>query len=179
MVQPDRKLDRKHTPFAKVVEGFDVVERAGKRKTVADHAPYQNNPELTGLAQRDLVVDPTIIHKVIVYRDGKALEHDFPLTDKEKAVTSVKDTPAVALADDVIHSGRRLRAVDAEGAPRRGLDVPYGPDDNPEEVDAKGEYKQVWPMDSDKKDDGKKDEPAKDPVKADETEDKKDEKSDG
>ncbi len=144
MIKPDRKLDRVQTPFAKVVEGFDVIERAGKRKTVSEHGPFQNDPELSGLNQRDLVVEPTIIHKVILYKNDKALEHSFPLTEQEKTITSLKGAPAQALAEDVIHGKRLLRAVDAPGEPRIGLDIPYPDDVDTKTVAPKGEYKPVW-----------------------------------
>jgi len=144
VLQPDRKLDRNQTPFAKVVEGLDVIERAAKRKTVSEHEPFQGDPDLTSLDRRDLIVEPVIVHKVIVFKDGQALEHDYALTEAEKSITSLKDEKAAALAEADIHGGRLLRAPDAEGAARRGLDIPYPEGADPEKVDAKGEYKPVW-----------------------------------
>jgi cyclophilin family peptidyl-prolyl cis-trans isomerase len=131
MVDTDPSLDRKHTPFAKVVEGLALVEKAAERKTAANHPPYKDVYAFSSLATRDLVVEPVIVHKVIVYENGRAVEHAYPLADGEKTLPTLATTPVEPLTGDAAYCGRLLRAVDAEGAPRLGLDIPF-----PNNVDA-------------------------------------------
>lgn len=140
MVATDPSLDRKHTPFAKVVEGLALVEKAAERKTAAEHAPYKEVYAFSSITTRDLIVEPVIIHKVIVYRDGRAADHAYPLADAEKTLATLADAPVEPLTGEAAYCGRRLRAVDAEGAPRRGLDIPF-PEDVPDDADPKGERK--------------------------------------
>ena len=131
MVDTDPSLDRKHTPFAKVVEGLALIEKAAERKTAANHPPYKDVYAFSSLATRDLVVEPVIVHKVIVYENGRAVEHAYPLADGEKTLPTLATTPVEPLTGDAAYCGRLLRAVDAEGAPRLGLDIPF-----PNNVDA-------------------------------------------
>jgi cyclophilin family peptidyl-prolyl cis-trans isomerase len=143
MVDTDPSLDRKHTPFAKVVEGQALVEKAAERKTAAEHEPYKEVYAFSSITTRDLIVEPVIIHKVIVYRDGRAADHAYPLAEGEKTLATLASTPVEPLpaANDVAYCGRLLRAIDAEGEARRGLDVPFPEDVDAEDADPKGERK--------------------------------------
>ena len=89
MVATDPSLDRKHTPFAKVVEGLAIVEKAAERKTSAQHPPYRDIYAFSTLTTRDLIVEPVIIHKVIVYENGRAVEHGYPIADGEKTLATL------------------------------------------------------------------------------------------
>ncbi len=140
MVDTDPSLDRKHTPFAKVVEGLALIEKAAERKTAAEHAPFKEVYAFSSITTRDLIVEPVIIHKVIVYRDGRAVDHAYPLADGEKTLAALGDTPVAPLTGDEAYCGRRLRAVAAEGEPRRGLDIPF-PEGVADDADPLGERK--------------------------------------
>jgi len=141
MVDTDPSLDRKHTPFAKVVEGLALVEKAAERKTAANHPPYKDIYAFASLATRDLVVEPVIVHKVIVYENGRAVEHAYPLADGEKTLPTLASTPVEPLTGDAAYCGRLLRAVDAEGAPRLGLDIPFPDNVNASKANPKGDRK--------------------------------------
>jgi len=141
MVDTDPSLDRKHTPFAKVVEGLALVEKAAERKTAANHAPFRDAYVFSSLTTRDLVVEPVIVHKVIVFENGRAVEHAYPLADGEKTLPTLASTPVEPLTGDAAYCGRLLRAVDAEGAPRRGLDIPFPEDVDAAKANPKGERK--------------------------------------
>jgi len=141
MLNLDRSLDRIHTPFAKVVEGLDVLTQIEKCKTVADHDTFRDDKEFRSLFTRDLIVEPVVIHKVIVYENGKALEHDFPLVDGEKTINTLPTTKVVALDEDVIYGGRLLRAPSADGEARKGLDIPFPSDADVAKDSPKGERK--------------------------------------
>ncbi|MHC4134503.1 MAG: peptidylprolyl isomerase [Planctomycetota bacterium] len=141
MVDTDPSLDRKHTPFAKVVEGQALVEKAAERKTAAQHGPFKGVPAFSSLTTRDLVVEPVIVHKVIVYENGRAVEHAYPLADGEQTLATLASTPVQPLTGDAAYCGRLLRTVDAEGEPRRGLDIPFPTEMDAEKADPKGERK--------------------------------------
>lgn len=143
MVANDPSLDRKHTPFAKVVEGLALIEKAAQRKTAAEHAPYKDVYAFSSISTRDLIVEPVIIHKVIVYRDGRAVDHAYPLAEGEKTLATLASTPVEPLPaeNDVAYCGRLLRAIDAEGEPRRGLDIPFPEDVDAKKADPKGDRK--------------------------------------
>jgi len=141
MVDTDPSLDRKHTPFAKVVEGLALVEKAAERKTAANHPPYKDVYAFSSLATRDLVVEPVIVHKVIVYENGRAVEHAYPLADGEKTLPTLATTPVEPLTGDAAYCGRLLRAVDAEGAPRLGLDIPFPGNVDATKANPKGDRK--------------------------------------
>jgi len=142
MVDDDPTLDKRHTPFAKVVEGFEVVREAAARRTAAQHPPYKDEYEFTSDDTRNLVVEPVILHKVIVYRNRKALEHGFALTEAEKSLDTVSGTPVQPLPTEEVYCGRKLRSADdlAEEL-RPGLDIPFPEDVDEEKASAKGEWK--------------------------------------
>jgi len=142
MLAPDFELDRIHTPFAKVTEGMEIVEQAAARKTASQHAPYKDDFAFGSLSTRYLVVDPVVIHKVIVFRKGKAIEHAFPLDESEKSLSTLKQSKVVALPEDKVYCGRKLRAVDAPGTPRPGLDIPFPDDVDPSKASPEGERKE-------------------------------------
>ncbi|MHC4819210.1 MAG: peptidylprolyl isomerase, partial [Planctomycetota bacterium] len=141
MVAADPSLDREHTPFAKVVEGLALIEKAAERKTAAQHQPYKDVYAFSTITSRDLIVEPVIIHKVIVFEDGRAVEHSYPLSDGEKALATLSATPVEPLTGDAVYCGRLLRAIGAEGDARRGLDVPFPEDVDDEKGDPRGERK--------------------------------------
>jgi len=141
MVATDPSLDRKHTPFAKVVEGLALVEKAAERKTAAEHQPFRDVYAFSTLTTRDLIVEPVIIHKVIVFENGRAVEHRYPIADGEKTLATLSATPVEPLIGDAAYSGRLLRAIDAEGEPRPGLDIPFPEDVDAEKADPRGERK--------------------------------------
>jgi len=141
MLSPDFQLDRIHTPFAKVTEGMDVVRQAAARKTASQHPPYKDDFAFGGLATRYLVVDPVVIHKVIVFRKGKAVKHAFALDENEKSLATLKQSKVVPLPEDQVFCGRKLRAVDAPGKPRPGLDIPFPDDVDPAKASPEGERK--------------------------------------
>jgi cyclophilin family peptidyl-prolyl cis-trans isomerase len=141
MVDTDPSLDRKHAPFAKVVEGLALVEKAAERKTAANHEPFKEVYAFSSITTRDLIVEPVIIHKVIVYRDGRAVDHAYPLAEGEKTLATLASTPVTPLTGDAAYCGRLLRAIDAEGEPRRGLDIPFPEDVDAKDADPKGDRK--------------------------------------
>jgi hypothetical protein len=128
----DLDLDKRHTPFAKVVEGMGVIDRIGQRKTAAKHPTYKDDAEFSAVLTRDLLVEPVTIHKVIVYENGKPLEHDFPLDDAEKSLGGLSQFPVKPLTGDALYGGRRLCVPGSQTEERRlGLDIPF-----PDDVDA-------------------------------------------
>lgn len=142
LVDHDPALDKRHTPFAKVVEGFDVVRKIAARKTASQHPPFKDDVSFNSPTTRYLVVDPAILHKVIVYEDRRALEHEFPLAEGEKTLDTLPSTPVKPLEGDDLRAGRRLRAVtDTATEIRKGLDIPYPPDVDPAKADPNGERK--------------------------------------
>ena len=136
----NRALDRVNTPFAKVVEGDSVLELIAKRKTASDHDTFKDDRDFRSVGTRDLFVEPVIIHKVIVFENGRALEHDFPLEEGEKALNTLSSTKAAALVPEAIACGRKLRKSDAEGDARMGLDIPF-PEDAKSDASPDGERK--------------------------------------
>jgi len=135
----ERSLDRVHTPFAMVVEGMDVVDRIAKRKTAAAHPTFRDDSAFQSIHARDLLVEPVVIHKVIVYDARKARPHSFALEEGEKSLDTLAATPARAIPEDQIHGGRRLlRAADGT-APRPGLDFPLPADVDAEKANLMGE----------------------------------------
>jgi len=135
----DQELDKVHTPFAKVVEGMALVDKIAERKTAGTQPTYKDDYDFSAIATRDLIVEPVTIQKVIVYQKGKALEHAFPLAEGEKTLAGLASTPVQPLTGDALYAGRRMRAPDAEGEIRRGLDVPFPDDVDPEKADPLGE----------------------------------------
>jgi len=134
-----RGLDRIHTPFAMVVEGMDVVDRIAKRKTAATHSIFRDDSAFQTIHARDLLVEPVVIHKIIVFDARKARAHSFPLEAGERSLDTLSSTPARAIPEAEIHGGRKLlRASDAT-APRIGLDFPYPFDVDPEKASPLGE----------------------------------------
>jgi len=121
----DVDLDKRHTPFAKVVEGLAIAEKVAAKKTAGQHAPFKDDTDFQTVAARDLVVEPGILHKVIVYENGKALPHDFPLTEGEQSLATLSQTPVQPLTGEALYAGRKLRAAEAPGEIRVGLDVPF------------------------------------------------------
>lgn len=134
-----RGLDRIHSPFAKVIEGMDVVDRIAKRKTASGHPNYRDDSAFQSLVSRDLLVEPVIIHKVIIYRDRKALEHGFALEEGEKSLDTLAATPARAIPEAQIHGGRKLVAMEKTDSPRVGLDIPFPLDVDREKASELGE----------------------------------------
>ncbi|MFI5401532.1 MAG: peptidylprolyl isomerase [Planctomycetota bacterium] len=128
-VDPD--LDKRHTPFAKVVEGMGIVEKIVAGKTAGDHATLRDDTDFQTVATRDLIVEPATLHKVIIYENGTAMAHDFPLDEGEKSLATLSKTPVQPLTGDALYAGRKMRAAEAPGDIRRGLDVPF-----PDDVDA-------------------------------------------
>ena len=128
----DADIDKRHTPFAKVVEGLGVVDKISRGKTAGEHPSFKDDTDFSTIATRDLVVEPATLYKVIVYENGTALPHDFPLDDGERSLATLSGTKAQPLTGDAAYCGRRLRAPDAQGEIRKGLDVPF-----PDGVDPK------------------------------------------
>lgn len=141
LVATDRGLDRVHTPFAKVVEGMSVVDAIAKRKTAADHEEYKAKNEFTGVATRDLLVEPVVIHKAIVYENGKAMEHSFDLEEGEKTISALAGTTAAPLPPEKIYGGRSLQSVHAESAGELGLQFPFPEDVEADRASPQGERK--------------------------------------
>jgi peptidyl-prolyl cis-trans isomerase B (cyclophilin B) len=139
MTGTDVDLDKRHTPFAKVVEGQAVVDKLAARTTAGQHPTFKDDPDFSTIATRDLIVDPAILHKVIVYENGKALEHDFALSEGERTIEKLSETPVQPLEGDALYCGRLLRAPDGAGEIRLGLDVPFPEGIEVEKADPKGE----------------------------------------
>jgi cyclophilin family peptidyl-prolyl cis-trans isomerase len=140
MTDTDLDLDKRHTPFAKVVEGLGIVSKIAERTTAGAHPTFKDDADFSTIQTRDLVVDPVVLHKVIVYENGKALEHDFPLADSEQAIATLSQAPVQPLEGDAAFCGRGLRAPSADGEIRLGLDVPYPADVvDASKADPKGE----------------------------------------
>ena len=134
-------LDRTYSPFARVVEGIGVVEKAANRPTVSTHPTYKDDPAFQSLQTEGLIVQPVWIEKVIVYdENGKALDHSFPLEPGEKSLAAVGETPLKPLQGEALRAGRKL--VDPRGMDeyRRGLDIPFPSDiADPSKAEAMGE----------------------------------------
>lgn len=138
LVDRDRENDRVHTPFAKVIEGMDVVDKIATRKTASQHSTYKDDNSFATIERRDLLVEPVWIHKAIVFENGQALEHEFPLADGERKLETLRSAPVLPLSEDELRAGRELTAVDMAD-PVPGKHFPY-PADLPEEKrDPKGE----------------------------------------
>ena len=138
----DASLDKRHTPFAKVVEGFEVVQKAAERTTASKHPPFKDDIPFTSPPTQYPAVEPLIVQKAIAYEGRRALEHSFPLADGEKSLDGLSSSPVKPLEGDDLFGGRRLRAVDETGAEvRPGLDVPYPTDVNAEKASPTGERK--------------------------------------
>ena len=131
MIKADRTLDRVHTPFAKVVEGMNVVEAIARKKTASESDLYRNDNDFTTASTSDLLVEPVQIYKIIVYKKGNALEHSFQLKEHEQSLATLKDARPAELPKDRLYAGRKLRDVDTAGEPRKGLDIPFPADVNP------------------------------------------------
>jgi len=135
-------LDHVHTPFAVIVEGMNVVEKIAKSAvTVGQKQSYKDDSAFRTLQTRDLVVEPVWIHKVIVYRDGVAMEHAFPLADEEKTIAGLASSPASPLpeADGASYCGRRLVDPLQVMEVRRGVDIPFPLDVDRKTANEKGE----------------------------------------
>jgi cyclophilin family peptidyl-prolyl cis-trans isomerase len=140
MTGTDADLDKRHTPFAKVVEGQAIVDKLAAKTTAGQHATFKDDQDFSTIATRDLIVDPATLHKVIVYENGKALEHDFPLAEGERTIGTLSQTPVQPLEGDAAYCGRLQRAPDGAGEIRLGLDVPFPEDvEGAENADPKGE----------------------------------------
>jgi len=133
LLKPNRALDRKHTPFAQIAEGMNVVEKISKRKTAAQHEEYRDDRAFGSAERSNLLVEPVEIYKVIIYRDGKAIEHKYTLMEGEKSLSSLSGTPAASLPPNEIYCGRELRATDAEGEIKRGQSIPFPEDIDPDD----------------------------------------------
>ncbi|MGQ0613621.1 MAG: peptidylprolyl isomerase [Planctomycetaceae bacterium] len=130
----NRELDHRHSPFAVVAEGMDVLEKiVAAGKTAGQHASYRDDTDFARVHTRDLLIDPVRIYKVIVYRDGRAVEHAYRLEEGEKSLSTLPDTPAKPLAEEngEAFCGRLLRNPAQATEIRRGLDIPF-----PADVDA-------------------------------------------
>ncbi|MGH7162326.1 MAG: peptidylprolyl isomerase, partial [Planctomycetota bacterium] len=126
LVAPNRLLDGDHSPFAAVVEGMDVVDKISRRQTADDHPVFKDDVDFSTVEARDLLVQPVLVHKAIVFKGGDAEDgHAFDLKEGERHLASLSATPAEPLPPDKIYCGRKLRGVDEAGEVRRGLDVPY------------------------------------------------------
>jgi len=139
MTGTDIDLDKQHTPFAKVVEGQGIVDRIAGRTTAGEHGPFKDDADFSTIATRDLIVNPAILHKVILYDHGKAMAHDFPLLDGEKSLASLSSTPVQPLEGDAAYCGRLLRSPDGAGEIRLGLDIPFPDGVDAAKADPKGE----------------------------------------
>lgn len=140
VLSADPELDKRYTPFAKVVEGLAVADKLAQHKTASQHPPFKDNYRFTSVGTRDLVVEPAILEKVIVYENGKAAQHGFPLTEDEKSLATVSNKPVAPLMGEALYAGRKLRHVDAEGPIRPGLDIPF-PDDVDKDASPEGDRK--------------------------------------
>ncbi len=140
MTGTDVDLDKRHTPFAKVVEGQGIVDKLAARTTAGQHPTFKDDADFSTIATRDLIVDPATLHKVIIYENGKAMGHDFPLSEGEQSIATLSSAPVQPLEGDAAFCGRLLRKPDAQGEIRIGLDVPFPADiADPEKADPKGE----------------------------------------
>ncbi len=138
----NRDLDHKHSPFAVVVEGMDVIEKIlAASKTAGQHAGYRDDTDFARIQTRDLLIDPVRIHKVIVYRDGRALEHAYRLEEGEKTLAGLPGTPSKALPEEngEAFCGRLLRNPALATEIRRGLDIPFPPDVDATKESEKGD----------------------------------------
>jgi cyclophilin family peptidyl-prolyl cis-trans isomerase len=153
MTDLDVDLDKRHTPFAKVVEGQTVVDKIAEMQTAGDDPTFKSDPDFSSVDTRDLAVNPVTLYKVVVYENGKALEHDFPLTDNEKSLATLGNSPVAPLEGDALYAGRALRAPDAAGEIRPGLDVPF-PEDitDPKTASPKGDRIATQPENTPPKD---------------------------
>jgi cyclophilin family peptidyl-prolyl cis-trans isomerase len=123
------RLDRTYSPFAQVIDGMDVADKIAKGRTAQSHGPFRDDSEFQALGASGLIVEPTWIQKVIVYNaEGDALAHSYPLSDGEKKLSTLKDTPLKPLSGAELRAKRTL--VVPAGTPtfRRGLDIPFPSD---------------------------------------------------
>lgn len=139
MTGADPDLDKRHTPFAKVVEGQGLVDKIASRMTAGAHPTFKDDADFSTIATRDLIVDPVTLHKVIVYENGKALEHDFPLSDGERSISTLSGAPVQPLTGDAAFCGRLMRDAKTATEVRPGLDIPFPADVDASKADAKGE----------------------------------------
>jgi peptidyl-prolyl cis-trans isomerase B (cyclophilin B) len=141
LLQTDRGLDRIHTPFAQVVEGMGLIEKIARKKTAMEHDVYKGKPAFQGTGTRDLLVEPTVIHKVLVFEDGKALDHSFPLDEGEKSLSTLAGSPVTPLPENQIYCGRLLYADEATAEERSKsvTPVPFPQGVDPKKADPKGE----------------------------------------
>ncbi|MCK6459581.1 MAG: peptidylprolyl isomerase [Planctomycetes bacterium] len=140
MTDTDVDLDKRHTPFARVVEGQGIVDRLASRMTAGQHPTFKDDADFSTIATRDLIVDPATLHKVIIYENGKAMEHDFPLAEGERSIATLSGAPVQPLEGDAAFCGRLMRKPDAAGEIRLGLDVPFPADIvDADKADPKGE----------------------------------------
>ncbi|MEE8105845.1 MAG: peptidylprolyl isomerase [Planctomycetota bacterium] len=136
----DQGLDRIHTPFAVVVEGMSIVQKITQRDEAGDHETYRDKSEFRSVGTRSLLVDPVIIHKVVVFRNGVASadEHKFPLDAGELKIGDLGNSPVKPLAEDpenaddavknAVFCGRTLLDVSdigPEDTPAHGLQFPF------------------------------------------------------
>ena len=150
VLESSPNLDRKHTPFAVVSEGMDVAHKIGQRTTAAEHDAYRNDPAFTRLETRDLVVQPTRIDKVLIYRNGVLDEegdkHAFVVSDTERKLADLKGNPVKPLEGKELYAERRLRSTDADTPYVRGRAVPFPFDIQMTPVNAYGERKDAPPL---------------------------------
>jgi len=143
LLTTDRSLDRVHTPFARVVEGMGLVEKIARKKTAMEHDVYKGKSAFQGMGTRDLLVEPTVIHKVLVFEGGKAIKHSFSLDEGEKSLATLSGSPVKPLAEEEIYAGRLLYAdhATAEDRSKSALPVPFPDSVDIEKADPKGERK--------------------------------------
>ena len=141
LLDTDPTIDRQHTPFAQVVEGLDVVEKAASRPTASGHATYKDDTEFTTLGTRGLIVEPALIEKAIAYdASGAAMEHAFPLADGEKKLSTLKSAPLKPLSEEELRAGRTLVDPSKATQYRKGIDIPFPADlSDPDSASAAGE----------------------------------------
>jgi len=136
----DQELDRVHTPFAVVVEGMDIVQKITQRNEAGDHVTYRDKSEFRSVGTRSLLVQPVIIHKVIVFRNGVANpdEHKFAIDEGERSIGDLRSNPVKPLAEDSENPGDPIKSpvfcgrtlldvsdIGPEGTVARGLQFPF------------------------------------------------------
>jgi peptidyl-prolyl cis-trans isomerase B (cyclophilin B) len=129
LLDADPNLDRTYTPFAIVVEGMNVVEKAASRPTAANHPVFKDDPAFKSLSAQGLIVDPTWIQKVLVYdASGNAEKHEFPLDEGEKKLSGIASSALKPLKGAELRANRKL--VDPRKVTEfaRGTDTPFPSD---------------------------------------------------
>jgi peptidyl-prolyl cis-trans isomerase B (cyclophilin B) len=167
VLDTDPSLDRAYTPFASVVEGMSVVDRAAARPTAADHAVFKDDPAFQSLGTQGLVVEPVWIQKVIVYDEsGNAMQHAFPLEEGERSLSSLAATPLKPLKGADLRANRSLVDPREAEQARPGIDIPFPSDiADPAKADPEGERRVPEKATADGQEPEEK--PAEDPTKTD------------